>query len=185
MPLHRRHHLPRLPPRIPGRSRYEDRHPRGQASARCGLEGGGPPYDLPGPAQGLQCLGQVQVTGYPGGLWHEAQGPSPPTAVLGKAEDGGASGRILRSNLPQRQRGYPGRPTVAQNFQCGGGHSGLPLGIPAGGGTGGTRGERNQRRGRRKGTDGGEEDTGTRRREKMGGGGTLMADGKDDIFLCR
>ena len=30
-PLHRRHHLPRLPPRIPGGLRYGDRHPQGQA----------------------------------------------------------------------------------------------------------------------------------------------------------
>ena len=69
LPLHRRHKPPRLPPRIPGGSRYGERHPRAQAdSAGFSLEGGGPPCNLPGPAQGLRCLGQVQVTGYPGGV---------------------------------------------------------------------------------------------------------------------
>ena len=34
-PLHCRHHLPRIHPRIPGGSRYRDRHPRGQAAPKC------------------------------------------------------------------------------------------------------------------------------------------------------
>ena len=42
------HHLPQRPPRIPGRSRNGDRHPRGQAApAACGHEEGGPLRDLP------------------------------------------------------------------------------------------------------------------------------------------
>ena len=96
LPLRRRHHLPRLPPRIPGGLRYRDRHPRAQdASAGCGLEGGGPPCNLPGPAQSLRCLGQIQVPGYHGGLWCGVQGPSPPPAVLGESEDGGKGVRLL------------------------------------------------------------------------------------------
>ena len=53
-PLHRRHHLTRLPPRITGGSWYMELHPQAQAASEgCSLEGGGPPYDLTGPAQGL------------------------------------------------------------------------------------------------------------------------------------
>ena len=123
--LHRRHHLRRLPPHILGGSRYGYRHPRGQsASAGCGLEGGGPPCDLPEPAQGLQRLGQVQVTGYPIGIFHGSQGPSPPPEVLVEVEDGGAGERVIHITLPQRDRGRPGRTTIAHHFQCGGGISG-------------------------------------------------------------
>ena len=51
---HSLHHLPRLFPRILGRSRHRYRHPIGQAaSAVSGLEGGGPVCDLPEPAQGV------------------------------------------------------------------------------------------------------------------------------------
>ena len=118
--------------------RYRDRHPRDQAdSAGCGIEGGGPPCNLPGPAQVLLCLQQVQVPGYPGGLWREAHGPLPPTTVLGEAKDGVEGGKVIWCTLPQRERGDPGRPTVAQHFQCGGRHGGLPLGIPSGGRMGG------------------------------------------------
>ena len=54
-PLHRRHHLPQLPPWITGRSQYMDSHPRAQdASAGCSIEGGRPPCDITGPTQGLQ-----------------------------------------------------------------------------------------------------------------------------------
>ena len=83
LPRHRRHHPPRLSPRIPGGSRYGDCHPRGQAdSAGCGLEGGSPPYNLPGPAQVLRRLGQVQVPAYPGEIWCGAQFPAPPPQIL-------------------------------------------------------------------------------------------------------
>ena len=85
------------------------------------------------------------MTGYPEGLLCGSQGPSPPPKVLGEAEDGGAGGRVLRSTLPRRERGYPGQPTFTHNFQCGVILGGLPLEIPAGGGTGGTIGERKQR----------------------------------------
>ena len=47
-PLDHHHHLLRLPPWIPGGSKYRDRHPRSQAASEgCSLEGEGPPYDLP------------------------------------------------------------------------------------------------------------------------------------------
>ena len=45
------------------------------------------------------------MPGYPVGLWHGAKGPLPPLIVSGKAEDGGKGGRVLRCNLPQRERG--------------------------------------------------------------------------------
>ena len=85
-PLHRRYHLPRLPPRIPDGSRYGDRQPQGQsASAGCGLEGGGSPCNIPRPAQGLQLLGKFHMPGYPGGTLHGYQGPLPPLKLLGEA----------------------------------------------------------------------------------------------------
>ena len=57
-PLHRRHHLPRLPPRVPGGSRYRYCRPRCQAApAGYVLEVGGTQCDIPGPAQCLQCFG--------------------------------------------------------------------------------------------------------------------------------
>ena len=69
-PLHRLHHLPRLPPWILGGSRYGDHHSRGQtATSGYGHEGGGPPHNLPGPAQGVRRLGQVQLPINPGGIW--------------------------------------------------------------------------------------------------------------------
>ena len=145
-PLCHHHHLPRLPPQILGSSRYRDRHPRAQAtSAGCGLDGGNPTCDIPGPAQGLRCLGQAQVTGYPGGLWCGVQIPSPPPTLSIEDEDCGGGGRLLRCTLPQKYRGYPGQHTVAHHFQCGGRCGGLPLGIPSGGGTGGMVGRREQR----------------------------------------
>ena len=78
------------------------------------------------------------MTGYPGGIWRGSQGPSPPLKVLGEAEDGGAGKRVLCITPLRRERGHPGRPTVAHCFQCGGGRDGLTLEIP-GGGTGGGR----------------------------------------------
>ena len=53
-PDHSLHHLPRLPPRILGRSRHRYHHPQGQnASAVSSLEVGGRVCELPGPAQGV------------------------------------------------------------------------------------------------------------------------------------
>ena len=81
--LHRLNHLPRIPPRVPGGSRYTDPHPLGQATpSGCGLEGGGAPCNIPRPEQVIQCLGQVQVPAHPGGIWCGAQGPPPPLQVL-------------------------------------------------------------------------------------------------------
>ena len=104
----------------------------------CGLEGGGSPCNIPGPAQGLQRLEQVQVPGYTGWMWRGARALCLlrrywewPKIVL-------QAGGFLQSTLPHIERYHPGRPTVAHHFKCGGGRGGLPLGIP-GVGTGGTR----------------------------------------------
>ena len=56
--------------------------------------------------------------------------------VFSEAEDGGKGRRVLQCTIPQIERGDPGQPTVAHHFQCGGRRGGLPLVIPAGGGTG-------------------------------------------------
>ena len=58
--------------------------------------------DLPGTAQVLRLLGQVQVPGYPVGIWIGDQVPLPPPKVLGEAEDGGACVRVLWITLPRR-----------------------------------------------------------------------------------
>ena len=102
------------------------------------------------------------MPGNPGGLWRWDQGPLSPTKVLGEAEDGGKDGRVPRCTLPQRERGYPGQPTVSHHLKCGVRCGGLPLGIPAGGGTQGTGGGQGKQRGRRRDTDGGEDDPGPR-----------------------
>ena len=53
-PAHSLHHLPRLPPCLPGRSLIRHLHPRGQtAPAFSGHEGEGPVRDIYGPAQGV------------------------------------------------------------------------------------------------------------------------------------
>ena len=106
--LHLRRHLPQLPLQIPVGSRYGYHHPRDQsASAGCGLEGGGSPCNIPEPSEVSRRLGQVQVPEYPGLICRGAQGPLPPTKVLGEAEYGGACGRLLRSTLLRRERGHP------------------------------------------------------------------------------
>ena len=75
------------------------------------------------------------MPGYPGGIWRGAQDSLLPLKVLGEAEDGGSGRRVIRSNLPRKERGHPVQPTFIQHFQCGDGHSGLPLKILVGGGT--------------------------------------------------
>ena len=54
----------------------------GNTSAGYGHEEGGPPHNLPGPEQGIRCLGQVQVTGHTEGIWHGFQGPLPHPQIL-------------------------------------------------------------------------------------------------------
>ena len=78
------HHLPRLPTRISGGSRHMYRHPRVQAvTTACGHEGGGPVRDLPGPAQGVWRLGQVQVPIDIGRLQDWTQSYTTPEDVMG------------------------------------------------------------------------------------------------------
>ena len=72
---------------------------------------GGTPCNIPGPAQGIGHLGQVQVPGDPGGIWRGSQGSLPLPQVLGEAKDGGAHGRVLqRTPLrgERRDTGVPG-----------------------------------------------------------------------------
>ena len=76
------------------------------------------------------------MPGYPGRVWRGSQVPSPPPTVLGEFEDGGNGEGVIQCTLLQRERCDPGRTTVSHHFQCGGRRGGLPLGIPAGGGTG-------------------------------------------------
>ena len=62
LPDHNLHRLPRFPTQISVGSRHRYRHPRGQSvTTACGHEVGGPVCDIPGPAQGVRRLGQVQV----------------------------------------------------------------------------------------------------------------------------
>ena len=86
-------------------------------------------------AQGIQCLGQVQVSGYSGGIWCRSQGPPTPTQVLRAASYGGVGGRVLWRTLPRRERRNTRGSTVSHHLQCGGGHDGPPLGV-LGDGTG-------------------------------------------------
>ena len=89
------HNLPRRPPWIQGRSRHGDRHPRGQAaSVACGIGGGGPLRDLPGPDQILRRLGQVQVPGNPGGLRRRSKRQETTDKLLAPPEHGGQSGGV-------------------------------------------------------------------------------------------
>ena len=74
--LHRLHHLPRLPPWFLGKSWYGDRQTQGQTDPEgYRHEVLVPPRYLPGPAQVVRRLGQVQVSGCPGGIWRGAQVP--------------------------------------------------------------------------------------------------------------
>ena len=68
-----------------------------------------------------------------GGVWCRAQGPPRLPQILGEAEDGGAGGRVLLRNLPQRERSHPERLTVAHHLQFGGERGDSPRGIPGGG----------------------------------------------------
>ena len=105
----------------------------GDYSAYYGHEVGDPSHNLPGPAQNIRHPGQVQVPGYPGGIWFGSQGPLPPPQVLVESSDGGAGGRVIRITFLWGERRGAGGPAVAQHLQCCGLRSGLPLEIPDGG----------------------------------------------------
>ena len=91
--IHRLHHLPRLPPWFLGGTRYGDRNPQVKtASEVYKHEVGSPTHAISGPAQGIRCLGQVQVTGHPRGIWRGAQIHPPRPHILGEDSDGGAGG---------------------------------------------------------------------------------------------
>ena len=70
-----------------------------------GHEGGGSPCDLPGYAQSVQRLGQIQVTGDPGGIRSGPQVPLTPPKVLGATIYGGGVEGGLQRTLIRRERG--------------------------------------------------------------------------------
>ena len=129
-PLHRLHHLPQIPPWVPGITWHGDRRPRVQTSPTGYIhEVGGNPRNLPGTAQGMLFLGQVQVSVHLGGVWSGSQGPLPPPQVLREASDGGAGGRVICRTLKRWDSHDTGVTTVTHQLECGGGHSGPPLGV--------------------------------------------------------
>ena len=133
-PLHCLHHLPRFPSWFPGGLWYRDRLTRGQTSPAGNVhEVGGPPRYLPVSAQGIRHIGQVQVPGYPRGIWCESQGPPPPPQVLEEATYDGTGRRVLWGTLPQGESWDGGGPTFSYHLQRGGGCIGLSLVIPGGG----------------------------------------------------
>ena len=142
-PFHILHYLPRLPPWIQGGSRHRYCQPLGQAiTTACGLEGGVPVPDLPGPAQGVWRLGQVQVPGNPGGIRRRPQGQETTHNLLALTDHGGAGGWLLQDSVWGRERCDAGRPAVPHNFQCGGGHGRPALGTRRRGESGSTGGNR-------------------------------------------
>ena len=74
-----------------------------------GLEGGGTVRDIPGPAQGVWRLGQVQVPRNTGGIWCRSPGQETATDLLKAPHHGGAGGRVLRNGLSGGERGDTGR----------------------------------------------------------------------------
>ena len=85
----------------------------------------------------------------PGGIWCEAQGSLTPLQLLVEAPYGGKCGRVLWLTLLLGDRCDAGGPAVAQHLKCGGGCSGLPLGI-----TDGRRGCKGQQQCQQSGTAG-------------------------------
>ena len=73
------------------------------------------------------------MPGYHGGILRGDQGPLPSLHVLGEAPVGGKYRMVLHRNLLQGERRDEGEPTVNHHLQCGGGRSGMSLGIPDGG----------------------------------------------------
>ena len=95
-PAHNLHHLPRLPTQISGGLRHRYRQPRCQSdSAASGLEGGGPICDIPGTAQVVIRLGQVQVPRDLGRVRHGPPSLSDPSDVLSEIVNGGEGGGII------------------------------------------------------------------------------------------
>ena len=128
-PFHILHHLPRRPPWFQGRSRHRDRHPQGQAAPlACGLEGGVPLRDIPGPDQSVRRLGQIQVTGDPEGLRRRPKRLETNDKLLAPPDRGGQSGGLLWNGIQRGVRRDAGRPAVHHHIQCGSGRGRPALG---------------------------------------------------------
>ena len=128
--LHCLHHLPWIHPWVPGGTWHGDHKPWSKNdSAGYSHKGSGTPHNIPESAQGIRCLGQVQVPENNEGIWHGSQVPPTPPQILGEAPYVGAGGGVLWSTLTRKERRGTGVPTVAYHLQCGGGPSGPPLGV--------------------------------------------------------
>ena len=88
----------------------------GLTSAACGLEGGGPLRDLPGPDQSVRRLGQVQVSGDPRGLRRRPKLQEASDYLLVPPDHGGQSGGLLRNGVQRGESRNAGRPAVPHNI---------------------------------------------------------------------
>ena len=81
-----------------------------------GLEGGVSVRDLPGPAQSILRLGQVQVPGDLGGRrrWPPIQ--ADPPDILEAPHDGGEGGGLLLDIIPGSVRGGVGRSALPHHL---------------------------------------------------------------------
>ena len=113
---HSLHHIPRLPPCLPGRSLIRHLHPRGQtAPAVSGHEGGGPVRDIYGPEKCVRHLGNGHMPVNPGGIRRGASIPPHPTGILVQVADVSARRGILQdrvTGIPGGDVGGPYYPTI-------------------------------------------------------------------------
>ena len=105
------------------------------------------------------------MPGDPGVIWCGSQGPLPPPQVLGESPDGGKVSRVLQRTLPWGERCDGGVPAVSHHLQCGGGHSGPPMGIYHG-----IKVCQGRQQGQRSGTVGATDTQGAQRRATEDGG---------------
>ena len=124
------------------------------------------------------CCGQVQVPGYPGGIWCGDQVPLPHPQVLVETPDCGTGGRVLRRTLPWRERRIAGGPTISHHIFCSDERSGLSLIIFDGINIYGGKQQQIHV------TAGRQENQGTWRKMTAYRGGAYAAEGECIIFLC-
>ena len=80
------------------------------------LEGGGPVSDIPGPAQSVCRLGQVQVPGDHGGVLRGAPIQEAPADILEAAHNVGKGGWLLRNGITGSVRGDAGRSAISHHI---------------------------------------------------------------------